>query len=286
MTIEGSTAYSISAIVITTMFDDYLLRWNLIPDGCAIETRSSWLLPVLYLGEPAMLKVALIEEEKHGNAMMAWWDGAATARVLAHDPNAILMERASGECSLGDLSRNGRDDEATRILCEIIGRLHAARPNPPASLVPLARWFQALESAAAKHGGIFRVSAHAARYLLSDSEEIVPLHGDIHHGNILHFGARGWLATDPKGLYGERGFDYANLFCNPDHQTATDPVRFAQRVSTVTQVAGLAPQRLLMWILAWAGLSGAWHLEDGTPSATATGVAEIAAEECRLLGAL
>jgi aminoglycoside/hydroxyurea antibiotic resistance kinase len=41
------------------------------------------------------------------------------------------------------------------------------------------------------------------------------LHGDLHHGNVLDFGLRGWLAIDPKGLLGERGFDFANIFTNP-----------------------------------------------------------------------
>lgn len=46
------------------------------------------------------------------------------------------------------------------------------------------------------------------------------LHGDVHHGNVLNFGARGWLAIDPRGLVGERAFDHANLLCNPDVATA------------------------------------------------------------------
>lgn len=275
--------FSVDALKIATMLDDYLRRWNLIPDGSPIETRSSRLLPVRHLGEPAMLKVSLVEEEKRGNAVMAWWDGSATAPVLAQDQDAILMERASGEISLGEFCRDGRDDEATRVICAVIGKLHAVRPDSPPPLTPLTRWFRALEAAAATHSGIFRVSAAAARDILANQKNVVPLHGDVHHGNVLHFGLRGWLAIDPKGLCGERGFDYANLFCNPDHPIATDPVLFAQRLATVTHVAGLERQRLLIWILAWAGLSAAWHLEDGTPPETALCVAEMAAAQCRLL---
>lgn len=103
------------------------------------------------------------------------------------------------------------------------------------------------------------------------------LHGDIHHDNILDFGPRGWLAIDPKRLIGERGFDYANLFCNPDHATATG--RFARRVAVVTEAAGLERKRLLQWILAWAGLSAAWCLSDGGPPETALAVAALAAAE-------
>ncbi|MFL9989225.1 aminoglycoside phosphotransferase family protein [Paraburkholderia sediminicola] len=92
------------------IFDDYLRRWELFPDGSRIVTRSSQLLPVKHRGELAMLKVAVIDEEKRGNAMMAWRNGSATARVLAYDQDAILMERASGELSLSELSRSGHDN--------------------------------------------------------------------------------------------------------------------------------------------------------------------------------
>jgi streptomycin 6-kinase len=42
------------------------------------------------------------------------------------------------------------------------------------------------------------------------------LHGDLHHENVLDFGERRWLAIDPHGLHGERFFDFANIFTNPD----------------------------------------------------------------------
>jgi streptomycin 6-kinase len=107
------------------------------------------------------------------------------------------------------------------------------------------------------------------------------LHGDIHHGNILDFGERGWLVIDPKGLIGERGFDYANLFCNPDHGTATAPGRLVRQVEVVSEAAGLERRRLLQWILAWAGLSAVWHLSDGTTPETALEAAQLADAELR-----
>jgi streptomycin 6-kinase len=110
------------------------------------------------------------------------------------------------------------------------------------------------------------------------------LHGDIHHGNILDFGARGWLAIDPKRLLGERAFEYANLFCNPDTDNPTRPVatlpdRFTRRVAIVTSAAGLERRRLLQWILAWAGLSAAWFLGDGVAPKTDFKIAGLAAAE-------
>jgi streptomycin 6-kinase len=261
------------------MFDRYLARWALTPDGEPILTRGSALLPVLHHGAPAMLKVARHPEERAGAALMAWWDGVGAARVLEHAGDALLLERAVGSGSLAAMARGGRDDEASRILCAAAARLHAPRERPPPELVPLDRWFQALEPAAAAHGGILRQAAATARGLLAAPREVAVLHGDIHHGNVLDFGASGWLAIDPKGLVGERGFDFANLFCNPDLETAVAPGRLGRQAEVVARAAGLERRRLLQWILAYAGLSAAWSLEDGEAPELVLAVARLAAAE-------
>jgi streptomycin 6-kinase len=263
------------------MFSKYITLWQLTPDGSPIVTGTSRLLPVVRDGVPAMLKVATHVEEKAGNRLMAWWDGCGAARVLAEGEDAVLLERGAASPSLADLTRQGRDDEASRIICGVIGGLHAADREEKAlpNLVPLSRWFEALEPAAAAQGGILSHAAAAARELLASARETVALHGDIHHGNILHFGPRGWLAIDPKGLWGERGFEYANLFCNPDPETATAPGRLARQVAVVAAAAGLERARLLRWVLAYAGLSATWGLADGKAPESTLQVAALAAAE-------
>jgi streptomycin 6-kinase len=261
------------------MFSDYLAGWALVPDGDPIRTHSSELLPVRRHGVPAMLKVAVTAEEKAGATVMAWWDGEGAARVLAHDGDAILLERAEEKVSLADLVHGGQDGEASRIICSVVAKLHAPKAKPPPSLVPLARWFQELGPPAAAHGGVLAISARTANELLASPRDVGVLHGDIHHGNILNFAERGWLAIDAKGVVGERSFDYANLFCNPDYETATAPGRLSRQIHIVADAAGLEHGRLLRWVLAWAGLSAAWHLEDGTRPETALIVAENAAAE-------
>jgi streptomycin 6-kinase len=267
------------------MFDDHLRRWGLVPDGDHIVTRNARLLPVRRGGEPAMLKVATEEDERSGAALMRWWGGDGAARVLDHDDDALLLERATGPLSLAEMARAGRDDEACRVLCAVAARLHAPREEPLPRLVPLSRWLRELEPAAAAHGGVLTRCAGAARALLAEPREVVALHGDLHHGNVLDFGARrGWLAIDPKGLVGERGFDFANIFTNPDlddpaRPVATEPSRFARRVQVVSEAAVLDWDRLLRWVLAWTGLSAAWFLGDGESAAIDLWVAALAAAE-------
>ena len=259
------------------MFDMYLEAWDLVPDGEPITTHSSDLLPVRCCGMPAMLKIARNEEERRGNDLMAWWNGDGAARVLACEGAALLLERACGG-SLTDLCRDGRDDDATRIICGAIDRLHRTRAVNPPELVPLKRWFADLDAAAGR-GGLFIRAAETARALLAAPLDETVLHGDIHHGNILAFGDRGWLVIDPKGLRGERGFDYANLFCNPDPEMATDPATFRRRLSRVAAETGLNRRRLASWVLAWVGLSILWPPFDAKRTDAVLRFSDLAAAE-------
>lgn len=261
------------------MFKTYLARWNVVPDGAPIHTHSSDLLPVRRAGTPAMLKVAREAEERRGSILMAWWDGDGAARVLAHDDQALLLERAMGKRSLLAMAHDGQDDEASRILCEVAAKLHAPRSRPYPDLIPLSVWFAELAPAAAKHGGILRQASDVATELLAQPREVGVLHGDLHHSNVLDFEARGWLAIDPKRLLGERGFDFANIICNPDVKTTRDPARFLRQVHVVAEAARLEQPRFLRWILAYAGLSAAWILGDGDDAGLDLTCAELAAAE-------
>jgi streptomycin 6-kinase len=261
--------------------EPWFARWSLEADGDPFVTPfGSRLAPVRHLGAPAMLKIAGGPEERDGGALMAWWAGDGAARVIARQGEALLMERAAGSATLATLVAEGRDDEATLLLCQVAARLHEPRAGaPPVTLKPLPLWFRALRPSADAEGGVLRQSLAAARDLLASPEPACVLHGDLHHDNVLDFGERGWLAIDPKGLIGERGFDYANLFCNP-WPAAVDPGRFDRRLGLVADAAKLDPRRLRRWILAYAGLSAAWTLQSGMPADgpwRALRVAEIAA---------
>ena len=246
------------------MFSRYLERWQLVPDGKEIITPYGQLLPVLVAGLPAMLKVTTLE--KRSAILMNWWGGEGAARLLAQSDDAILMERATSNRSLIQVVRDSGDDEASRIACAVVAKLHVPRAQPKPILAPLAEWFKPLAELAKVSGGVLEVSAKVAAELLNSSEGDVVLHGDIHHANILDFGDRGWLAIDPKGLVGERYFDYTNLFCNPDFETAIAPGRFRRQIEVVAAAAHLQRRRLLAWAVAWAGLSVAFQWEDGLPA--------------------
>lgn len=243
----------------------WLERWRLIPDGWPFQTvwTRSLLQPVRQDGRATMLKLAIYPEEVRGAAVMAWWDGAGAAPVLAHEGHALLMVRAEGAEDLTRWVAEGRDDAATEVLCRGLARLHAPRgAPPPAGLIRLEDWFASVQRRQGQ-GEPF-VRAHAlAQALLAAPQDMRVLHGDMHHGNLLDFGRLGWLAVDPKGVVGERAYDYANIFRNPDMATPLSPGRLERQLDLVCRLAGLEPRRMLQWVCAHAVLSLAWCLEDG-----------------------
>ena len=249
----------------STDFSPWLARWGLEPDGWPFSTvfTRSVLLPVRKAGRPAMLKLATYEEEVRGAAMMAWWDGEGAAPVLAHEDHALLMVRAEGPGDLKALVAEGRDDEATSILCGALAELHRPRTRPPPQgLIRLDDWFRSVERAVPQ-GEVFARGHALAQTLLADPQDVRPLHGDMHHGNVLDFRALGWLAIDPKGVLGERAYDYANIFRNPDMATPLSPGRLERQLDRVCRLADLEPRRMLQWVAAHAVLSLARCLEDG-----------------------
>jgi streptomycin 6-kinase len=257
------------------VFTPWLLRWGLEPDGEALATASSRLLPVRRGEAAAFLKLALHPEEKRGGAVMAYYAGDGAAAVLAHDQDAVLLERVRGPLSLASMSRGGEDETACRVLCEMVARLQAPRNGPrPNVLIPLETWFASLWPTAERLGGIYALSAAVARELLASQEPPVVLHGDIHHDNVLDGGPRGWRAIDPKGLWGDRGYDYANLICNPDAETAL--ANFESRVKIVSRLSRLPRGRVLRWLLAYVGLSASWTLSDGGDTSQTLAIGEAA----------
>lgn len=258
-------------------FQPWLDRWGLEPDGEPFETpyTRSRLLPVRRAGVPAMLKIAVAAEEIRGAALMEWWNGVGAAKVLARDGEALLLEHAMGSRSLLAMAETGNDDEASRIICRATRALHTAPDREsPADLVPLDAWFAALK-ARSGDGGTFTLAWRVAAELLAQPQDVAVLHGDMHHYNVLDFGLRGWLAIDPKGLVGERGYDFANIARNPNAEMIAIPERLPRQIAVIAQAADLEPRRLLCWTLAHAALSAAWCAEEGQGAWVAVNLAFV-----------
>jgi streptomycin 6-kinase len=66
------------------------------------------------------------------------------------------------------------------------------------------------------------------------------------------------------------------------HLRDISSARLPREIPLVAVRAGLEPQRLLRWIIAWSGLMAAWMLEDGEQSTLPLLVAKLAVRELEI----
>lgn len=256
----------------------YIAKWGLEVEAPPFSTKTSILQACSYNGKKAMLKLPMVEEERRGSLLMEWWDGIGAAAVLCFTQEAILLARMENEIdlSLTTLVHQGFDDQATRIMCDTAQVLHSPRVDTYPPLVTLEEWFRPFVAAGTLPHELLHYSARVAIRLLQHQVEKCVLHGDLHHQNIPYADDEGWKAIDPKGLYGDRAFDFANMLCNPNLEIALTAGRLARQVGVVCQQTGISMARMLDWTVAWAGLSTYWLAEDGEDITVALQFVELA----------
>jgi streptomycin 6-kinase len=248
-------------------FAAHLEKWKIIPDGSPVDTPSSWLMPVRRGAVLVMLKVYKpTSDERPGADYLKYLGGDGAVCVFEADGSALLMERAVGARSLFDMAINGEDIQSAEILASVVERIHAARTNQQItkSLTPLRQQFESLFERADEHS-LLKKCATVAADLLEWQNDIIPIHGDLHHSNVLDGGARGWLAIDPKGLVGERAYEVANLLGNPSPhgEIVHNTERMGRLASLYAARLNLNRDRILAYSLAHAGLSASWDMDDG-----------------------
>ena len=245
-----------------------MTRWRLQPDGEPFTSNWSRLLPVHRDGQALMLKAAMAEQEVHGSAFLAGYGGQGAVQVLERQSDAVLLERAAGPRTLAEIARAQGEDAAYLVLCPAVAALQS-NPGPfSVAPIPLKAWFSILPEASAFAGGVYARAEAVLDRLLATTTLKVPLHGDLHHGNLLDGGGRGWLAIDPKGLVGDPSCDYAIMLFPGDRPDAIaiPEVVFA-RIAKVAAIAGLSPSRLTGWAFCVSAQYAGWF--HGTPTGEA-----------------
>ena len=233
------------------------------------ETPTSRVFRVrLSGGMSAIVKdftAAGVEDELRGADLLDWRDGTGCVRLLAREGATLLLEDA-GEYSLLDHLNDQGDSSATAIAAQALATIHAPSPRPfPEALQPLEERLASLFAMASRDSDpMIAEASEVAGALLRDQRDMRPLHGDFHHENLL-LGERGWLAIDPKGLFGDPAYDVANMFYNPlaRDDLRTDPARIGAMARAFATALDRDVPTVLRWAFVHACLSASWHLEDG-----------------------
>lgn len=204
--------------------------------------------------------------EATGAAILAAWHaaGANVAQMRAWDDSAWVMDWLEGE-PLGDIARGGRVNEADLYLSRVAHDLHKATLPRMPDLPDLSDWFDALfslryapECPSDLRRDMTR-AAHLADHLLAGPDKR-PLHGDLHHDNVLVVPRRGFVTIDAKGVLGDHAYELANAMRNPKGcgMALRDPDRQRLRRDVFARGLDINPKRFAGWAAAKCALSMAW----------------------------
>ncbi len=271
----------------------HLREWQLADPQLLTVTTTSQIYTVRSGDETVILKwltpIGQSDEAPGAMALRAF-NGQGAVRLLKHDAQAHLLEYADGP-DLTPLVDQGQDAGATTIIAAVLNKLHSVSIDDPSQrtgLVPLRRWFQSLftKAAADRENSVDSIYTRAAivtESLLSTARDECVLHGDIHHQNIRYHARRGWLAFDPKGLYGERTYDVANTLCNPVDRPdlVLNEARLLKNAAILAGQLHIELNRILAFTFAYGVLSAVWSAEYGGESYHALQVAEMAETNMR-----
>jgi streptomycin 6-kinase len=256
---------------VETALNKAMIRWSLSRATLIAETRTSWVYKVEQTGrEPAVLKQIKegADEELRGSALLAWYAGKGAATVFDAAEGIVFMEWLDGT-TLGEAARNGHDDEATIAIATLVKELHQPREADPPPLEPLRFRFRTLFEMKGtqwpgKSRDLLARATGIAHKLFDKPAPSVPLHGDLHHDNIIA-SRRGWLAIDPKGLIGDPAYEVANVFRNPygAPKIFVDAGRVARVADEFANRLGYSRKRILGYAAAHSALSICWDIEAG-----------------------
>lgn len=263
------------------LFDRAVALLGARPTGAIWTTPSSVLGPVSLAGRPGILKVTGEPEEAHGLATLARWRLGVTCPILA------LATLPTGETAAVMPHARGTHQATDADLVTAANRLHAGLAGAGSEgLVPLEVWLSSVLTANAPRGTAVADAQEIAVDLLAHPRDQVPLHGDVHHENLLDFGEPGGppdlRLIDPKGLFGERGYDFANIMFNPQPYVRPTAQAFEARSRRIAEQAGLDYERYLKWITVYGTLSALWFLEDGEQDGHGVHLSEVQLDTIRL----
>ena len=251
-----------------------MIRWSLTKWTPVAESERSWVVRVEQNGRNfaalKILKPPALEDEGRGSELLRWYGGEGAATVFDIHANVVFMEWLDGG-TLADPVRAGRDEEAAIAIATLVTRLHRPRAEPVPALTDLRAWFQPLFDTDLKAWpytarDLYARATGIALKLFDRPAPQLPLHGDLHHENILS-SDRGWLAIDPKGLIGDPAYELANVFRNPPGaaKLVADPRRIAMLAEIFSSRLGHDRKRLIGYAAAHSALSACWDLAAGNP---------------------
>jgi streptomycin 6-kinase len=247
-------------------------RWALSVGAPFPELSHNYVAPALRVDCTAtVLKLSLPNSDFRAEAeALRIFGGRGAARLLELDLDrgAMLLERLEPGVPLTSVRD---DEEATSIAAGVLKQLWRSVP-PDHPFPTISEWARGMERLRSNFGGgtgplpsplVERAEALFAELIPSQSELVV-LHGDLHHFNVLAAQREPWLAVDPKGVVGEPAYDTGAFLHNPTELLTTPhPGRVLERrIDLLAEELDLDRSRVRGWAISQAVLAAYWGWED------------------------
>ena len=248
----------------------YAQRWSLTVAPSPFRLTYNYVTTAVAAGgNEVVLKIGVPNPELSTEAAaLRHYAGNGAVRLLDEDVDggALLLERLRPGTMLATLAD---DEQATAIAAALM--LSLWRPPAPGNLFgDVTQWGAGLRRLRQTFDGgtgpFDRTLVEIAETVFADaagrSDEYVLLHGDLHHENILSAERGPWLAIDPKGIAGPRGYEVGTflrnyLFAKPDPAST-----LIRRVDCFHEILGLDRCEILRWGVAHNVLSAWWSYEE------------------------
>lgn len=249
--------------------EERVRAWNVTVQD-TLETQSSFIVFGARNHQPVVLKVIRQpgDEWRCGEALSTF-DARGVVRVYEYVEGAVLLERLSPGTSLVAMALDGRDEEATGIIAEVIERMSRPRESSK-RFTTVEEWGKGFQRYLASGDGqvppaLVEQGRRLYEELCASQRGVRLLHGDLQHYNILLDGERGWTAIDPKGVVGEVEYEIGASLRNPWESPGmfARPEAVERRLRIYEKILKIDFKRALRWGFAQAVLSAIWSVEDG-----------------------
>jgi streptomycin 6-kinase len=221
-------------------------------------------------GEKLILKIFTstgAEDEKASSEVLTAWNGNGAVKLMAFDKGALLIERLEG-ANLYCFSESNQENQATDVFTQIIKKIHSCAIPKEHSIPDLSELFKPLRSFTdfpPDKKYLFQKAMEISHLLLSTQNEVVILHGDLHHENVMKRKNGEYICFDPKGFIGDPCYEIATILKNPwgFPQISEREDLCLERAKVLADSLGLSLSRIIDFAFVHMCLSTMWAIQDG-----------------------
>ncbi|QFF99055.1 hypothetical protein PB01_09570 [Psychrobacillus glaciei] len=250
----------------------YLEKWNLRSDGPVDNLSYNYVLKVLdEKGNRAILKLGVANYD-FGNEIrtLRAYNGNGCVKIIKADSEngVMLLEHLQPGTMLTEVEEHQAVKTFAHVWTAIRRTVEENADHPS-----IVDWMKAFDRYQDKYqtneGPIPNHFVFLARTyfveIANSSENNDLLHGDLHHENILYSTNDGWLAIDPKGVIGNKYFDFISFLTNQLFNKLNPRQLLEKRVTLLCEELQLNKKRLLKAAIAMSTLYACWGVEDNDP---------------------